>query len=446
MTEFDPLHDKAYAERLTRLGDKRDVVASEDIFNDQGILLVRKGSPINQKIADKIVRFKLVKPIESSVDIENSLGAIELFHDFQLMANKFPEVLAIHKQAGIEQLLKELCSYCVRFPVIRQKLTVMHEQMPKLYTQTISVTWLAVLVAMRMKLSDRQVETCFMAGLCHDIGMMHIDPDVVEKKDQLTPAEWRQIQAHSIISSKVLQSLNGIKPDVVQAVLEHHERCDGTGYPFGKFAPQLSIESQVLALAESVIVIYVKRLVPKGRRLRDLMPVLQVNSESHFYDTYRALIQVLQQAHLDEKSWLTDDTIENEISNLKKKHEQLNGMLQGLDALLGRFKDQLKEQRNQKQLESAKSVMVQILRVVRGSGILDEAYKRWMDQVRKEKLAHAYRELDDAVLMLDEIEWHVMRIKKMMDAFIHSTQEKKTRPANSPTPDASATGDEFNIN
>src|SRR5690606_15430582 len=98
-------------------------------------------------------------------------------------------------------------------------------------------------------------------------------------------AEWRQIQAHTVISQKLVQSIHGLKPAVARAVLEHHERCDGTGYPHGKFSDQLTMESQVLALAESAIAVYTNRLIPQGRGLRDLMPLLQVNSESHFYDT-----------------------------------------------------------------------------------------------------------------------------------------------------------------
>jgi HD-GYP domain-containing protein (c-di-GMP phosphodiesterase class II) len=447
MTDFDPLHDKAYTERLTLLGEKREIIASEDIYNDQGVLLVRKGSPINQKIADKIVRFKLVKPIESSVDVANSLGAAELFKDLLTAVKQYPQVLMIHQRANIEPTIKQLCSAYARYPIIRQKLTVMREQMPKLYWQSVSVTWLAVLVAIKMKLTDQQVEICFMAGLCHDIGMMHIDPLVVEKKEELSPAEWRQIQAHTVISYKVLESVNGIKPAIAQAVLEHHERCDGTGYPNGRFAHQLTLESQVVALAESVIAVYRKRLVPNGRNLRDLMPLLQVNSESHFYDTYKALILVLRNADLDEKPFLTNETIDGEVNKLKQKNDLLSHMLQGLESLMSQFKDRS----DHKLLVSARTILVQILRIVRGSGILDEGYLRWLEQVRKEKLTFAYREVDDVTLMLDEIEWHTLRIKKTLDVFLQSIKDEKLKSViqqglKEVQQDISPAADEYSIN
>ena len=182
------------------------------------------------------------------------------------------------------------------------------------------------------------------------------------------------------------------------------------------------MESQVLALAESVIAVYTKRLVPKGRSLRDLMPFLQVNSESHFYDTYKALILILRNADLDEKPIINNDSIESEIDRLKTKNDQLSHMLQGLESLIARFKDKS----DHKLLRSATTILIQILRIVRGSGILDAGYLRWLEQVRQEKLAFAYREVDDVALMLDEIEWHTLRIKKALDAFIETAQTQDT--------------------
>lgn len=422
MSDFDPLNDRAYTERLTELGEKREIIASEDIFNEQGLLLVRKGAPINQKIADKIVRFKLIKPIESSVDIENSVSAQDLYRDISTSVKHHEQINTLYQRINIDAILKHLCAQYGKYPIIRQKLTVMREQMPKLYWQSIGVTWLSVLMAARMRLSETQIETCFFAGLCHDVGMMHIDPAVVEKTEMLTPAEWRQIQAHAVISQKLVQSIQGLKPSVARTVLEHHERCDGTGYPNGKFSDQLCLESQILALAESAIVVYTNRLIPKGRGLRDLMPLLQVNSESHFYDTYKALILLMRDAELDEKPYINSNTVASEIERVRSKNDQLSHMLQGLEALLSR----LKEQNEHKLIVSARTVLIQILRIVRGSGILDEGYLRWLEQVKKEKLEFAYREVDDVALMLDEIEWHILRIKKMLDSFLEHAPTNAT--------------------
>ena len=414
MADFDPLHDKAYAQRLTQLGEKREIVASEDIFNDQGILLIKKGSPINERMADKIIRFKLIKPIEASVDINNSLGAADLYRDLMEILDRFPQIKRVHLRIEIDSTIRQLCSSYAKFAIMKQKLTVLKEQMNTLYRQSLGIAWLSVVIAHNMKLSAQQVEVCFLAALAHDIGMMHIDPVIVNKREALTPAEWRQIQAHAIISQKVLEGISGMDPRVALAVSEHHERCDGSGYPVGRFAHQLCAEGQVIALSDSAIAVYVKRLLPNGRNLRDLMPLLQVNSESHFYDTYKALILLLRDAELDESPFTTNESLDAQIDKLTRDNDRLTLLLNCLEQVIGLFKEGV----NHKLLASAKTVLIQVMRIVRGSGILDAGYLRWLQQVRKERLSFAYREIDDVSLMLDEIEWHLGRVKKMLDAFI----------------------------
>ncbi len=414
MAEFDPLHDTAYAQRLTQLGEKKEIVASEDIFNEQGMLLVKKGTAINERMADKIIRFKLIKPIETSVDISNSLGAGDLHQDLTGILQKYPKIQLVHQNLEIDTNIRQLCATYAKYSILKQKLTVLKEQMEPLYRQTVASAWLAVVISRNMKLSQQQIETCFLAALSHDIGMMHIDPAIVDKKDALTPAEWRQIQAHAIIAKKVLDNIPGMDPRVSLAVSEHHERCDGSGYPAGKFSHQLSIEGQVIALCDSVIAVFIKRLLPQGRNLRDLMPLLQVNSESHFYDTYKALILIMLEADLDESPFTTNESLDAQIDKLTRDNDRLTLLLNSLEQVMGLFK----EGANHKLLTSAKTVLIQVMRIVRGSGILDPGYLRFLQQVRKERLAFAYREIDDVSLMLDEIEWHLMRVKKMLDAFI----------------------------
>ena len=63
-------------------------------------------------------------------------------------------------------------------------------------------------------------------------------------------------------------------------------------------------------------------------------------------------------------------------------------------------------------------ILNQVSKTVRGSGILDEGYLRWLQQVKQEKLAFAYRETADVLLMLNELEWQLKRIVKILDSFL----------------------------
>lgn len=417
MTNSNSGPHNTYAQRLADLGESHEVIANEDIYNAQGALILKKGSKINKNMSDRIVKFKLLKPIETSVNVDNAVTPQELYRDLFEQIQSYPQIAQIHQALGLEKPFKQLSLELAKYPVVRQKLTVMREQMIYLYHQTLCITWLSLAIARQMKLDEQQIEECFIAALCHDIGMMHIDPTILAKKE-LAPAEWRQIQAHTVIGQKVLESVPNLSKKVARIVLEHHERCDGTGYPVGKFDQNLTQESQILALCDSIFAVFMKNVVQHNRGLRDLLPFIQVNSESHFYSTYTAVVRIIKKASLDEETHLNDENIETEISKLELKNNDLSLLLSCLERIV----DEIQDDTKYKPLQSSRVILNQVSKTVRGSGILDEGYLRWLKQVKQEKLAFAYRETADVLCMLNELEWQLKRIVKILDGFLVDSQ------------------------
>lgn len=114
---------------------------------------------------------------------------------------------------------------------------------------SVNVAILGMGLARSLEWSDEEVERAGLAGLLHDLGKMKLDPDVVNKPEALTDEEERLVQKHSGIGYDMLCDDDRIHPDVSRAVLEHHERPDGKGYPDGKLA------AEILPLAALVSVV-----------------------------------------------------------------------------------------------------------------------------------------------------------------------------------------------
>ncbi len=402
-----------YASHLANMGESKDVIASEDIFNENGSLLVKKGAPINKKISERIVRFKLLKPIEASVSIAQTITAKTITDDLNKTTSQIPELKAISDNLNLEKLFSQLALELIRYPLLVQKLTVMQSQLPDLYQQTFHVSWFTVAAARQMQLPAKTISNCFIAAATHDLGMMHIDPNIIRKKGSLTPEEWRQIQAHTVIGQKFLQEVPQLDSQVAKIVLEHHERCDGTGYPLGKFSYQISQESQIIALCDSLVSVYFNKLRRSGKTLRDIIPFLQVNSESHFYSNYTAVMSLLRQLKLKSNPTLDDASIEQAASDLIATNDKLSQRYNTTEEIISALSGNLED----KMLISAQKVLEQVMKTVRGSGILDPGYLRWIDQVKQEKLQIGYRELEDVSLMLEEIDWHLNRIIKMLKSY-----------------------------
>lgn len=109
---------------------------------------------------------------------------------------------------------------------------------------------IAVAVAEILGLTDDQIDALKLAAVCHDLGMIHVPPEIVMKAGALTATEYGIIQTHAEIGSAMLGNVEFAWP-ISQIVIEHHERYDGTGYP-GKLAGEnISIEARVLTVADA---------------------------------------------------------------------------------------------------------------------------------------------------------------------------------------------------
>lgn len=89
-----------------------------------------------------------------------------------------------------------------------------------------------------------------VAAELHDIGKLLIPEEVLNKPGKLTVEEIAAIHRHSIIGSTAIEALR-IDPVIAQAVLEHHERFDGTGYPHGLKGAIICVEARMIAICDS---------------------------------------------------------------------------------------------------------------------------------------------------------------------------------------------------
>ena len=418
---FDPHTVDAYAKHLAKVNESKQVVATQDICNDHGAVLIKAGQPISARTTERIVKFKLLKPIEESVAIDGAIDGVTLFKHISTILAKNEVALKIHNQLELDAKLKKLCHFYQTFPVLRQKITVLSLQMKRVYTQSLFSAWVTTVIANQMQMSREDSENLFIAAIAHDIGMLHIDDEVINKKGALTPEEWRQIYAHPIIGEKILANIPGIDKCSIRAVKEHHERCDGTGYPTGKFQSELEIYGQIIAMADSVVAV-LARMRAEGRNFRDLIPVIQINSQAHFHRTYEALVLVLRRSNLGDAGIIDPKAMPGFIDQVLFINRFLSEWLQVSEQhILG-----LGFTHQNRKLHMIQTVLMNVAMAVRGAGILDEGYIRFLEQVKTDQLDFAYREIEDVYIMLTEIRFHLDRLVRFIAEFIefHTSADK----------------------
>lgn len=106
-------------------------------------------------------------------------------------------------------------------------------------------------IASEMNLSSEIVWLVRLTGMVHDIGKIEVPRHIIEKPGPLTPEEFKIAQTHVDAGYKILSQLPGPWP-IAKIARQHHERLDGSGYPWGLTEADILLESQVLAVADVV--------------------------------------------------------------------------------------------------------------------------------------------------------------------------------------------------
>jgi putative nucleotidyltransferase with HDIG domain len=113
------------------------------------------------------------------------------------------------------------------------------------------VAELAAAIAAQMKLAPDRIEGIRMAGIIHDLGKISVPSEILNKPGRLTPLELSFIKSHPEIGYQILKNIDFPWP-LAQVILQHHEKIDGSGYPYGLKGTNILLEAKILAVADVV--------------------------------------------------------------------------------------------------------------------------------------------------------------------------------------------------
>lgn len=141
----------------------------------------------------------------------------------------------------------------------------------RLFEHSTSVADIASLLARQHGLTARQAEIVHMAGHLHDVGKIGIPDSILLKPGPLTDAEWEIMRCHPKIGADILRPVKVFcgRPGVCEIVLGHHERFDGSGYPYGLRGNDIPLGARIVAVADALSAMTEERPYRKSMSLQD---------------------------------------------------------------------------------------------------------------------------------------------------------------------------------
>lgn len=242
-----------YLNRVVAVAETAGVEATEDIISGTGLKLLAKGARIDAHTRDRLLQHKLRKPLETSLRVIEAGGRRPTIERAAAaLIERYPLLGALCREHA-SQLLP-LMKQLPLSTAVTSMLSVYAEQGERKHDHAVGVALLAAALAQVLPEGrSAGLQSLLVGGLVHDAGELYIDPAILQSPQRLSTEQWRHVAAHPVIAARVLREMPGAGPAVAEAVLCHHERLDGFGYPRGLTGAQLPMPGQLLAAAEMLM-------------------------------------------------------------------------------------------------------------------------------------------------------------------------------------------------
>jgi putative nucleotidyltransferase with HDIG domain len=154
----------------------------------------------------------------------------------------------------------------------------------------------AVMIASSIGLSKEEIEKLRLAAILHDIGKIGIRDEILLKKSELSPEEYKMIQEHPEKGAAILQPIPSLK-DIIPYILYHHEKYDGKGLK-GLKGEDIPLGARILAVADAYDALTTDRPYRKCLEKDDAIKIIRENSGKHFCpDCVENFLKIFDPAH-----------------------------------------------------------------------------------------------------------------------------------------------------
>lgn len=161
-----------------------------------------------------------------------------------------------------------------------------------------SVARLASVIAAEMKMDEDDIHRIRVAGLLHDIGLVTVPEEIINKRDHLSADEWRRIKEHPEVGETILKHIASLE-SFLPMVRHHHEHYDGAGYPDGLAKEKIPLGARILAVADAFQAMISDRPYRRALTTDQALAELQMSSGTQFdpeiVETFISLFRNLQE-------------------------------------------------------------------------------------------------------------------------------------------------------
>ena len=237
---------------------KGNEILAMDLISESGIILMAKGNVIKKEYISRLkelsIDYLYIEDEASKEIIVDDFLEIQIKSQCEEKVKEILERFTYSGSAQLETLIgvaEDIIFNILEEPEIMYNISGIREKNESTYAHCVNVCTLSVLVSIKMNLSEKKVRDIAIGSLLHDIGYNYIGKDYSDiNMSSLTPDEIRQVRKHVIYGYSAVENETWLSSNAKDIILTHHERIDGSGYPFHLHDERIKLESKIVAVCD----------------------------------------------------------------------------------------------------------------------------------------------------------------------------------------------------
>lgn len=231
---------------------------AKDIVNSRGSVLMPAGTVMKKSYISKLkslkveflyIEDKISQGIDLSRSLENQIKE-ECLESVKKILLKY-SYEETSQQKEIKLVVNNIIKEVMEEPELVYNLSSIRDKSESTYSHSINVCALAVMIAIRLSLSKKRIKDIAVGCLLHDIGLTYLPMNYNELKvETCTESELKEIKKHVIYGYHAIEKMDWLSSTSKNIILKHHERNDGSGYPFRLKEGKIDIGTKIASLCD----------------------------------------------------------------------------------------------------------------------------------------------------------------------------------------------------
>ncbi|MCM0646973.1 HD-GYP domain-containing protein [Clostridium swellfunianum] len=236
---------------------KENEVLGKNILTNDGKILLRSGVSLNSRYVEKLKELGVFFVYVEDVRLDDILSEDEELTELKQtaihnMSKIMKNVYTCNSREVKDSLniVEDMVDYIIRMGDVNTSLYDIRTYDNYTYVHSLDTCIMASFLGLTNGFNERELKDLAIGAILHDIGKVRVDNKIITKNGALTEEEFKEIRKHPEYGEEILKKNLRIPDNAIKAVIQHHERIDGRGYPYGLVDKEISKFGKIVCICD----------------------------------------------------------------------------------------------------------------------------------------------------------------------------------------------------